>query len=150
MFSKTVIRFLFLLYSIAVFYMVFIEGDRHVLLHWTDRINLVPVRSLIRFYQTSPHQSRFYFIFLSEILGNLLLLLPFGFILKCFYPCKHNFSIVVYGLLLSIGIEVTQLLLQIGVCDIDDLILNTTGAAAGVFFYTKMRNAMQRKIVREG
>ena len=148
MFSKTVVRLASFFYSIAVIYIVFIGGDRHVLLPWTERIKLVPVRSLIRFYRTNPHQGRFYFILFLEIFGNILLFLPFGFILKYFYPYKGNLTIVVYGLLLSIGIEVTQLLLQIGICDIDDVILNTTGAAAGVFVYTQMKKSIERKNVR--
>ncbi len=144
MFSRSLIRVASFFYTIALFYIVFIGGERHVLLPWKDRINLVPIRSLIRFYQTNPHQGRFYLIFSAEIFGNILLFLPFGFILKCLYPYKRNLTIVVYGLLLSMGIEVTQLLLQIGICDVDDVILNTTGAVAGIFLYTKLMDSIVR------
>ena len=124
--------------------MVFIEGERHRILPWIDRINLIPAKSLIQFYQTNPHVGRFYFIFFAEIFGNLLLLFPFGFLTKCLYPQKRIQTVVLYGLLLSICIELTQLLLQIGICDIDDVILNTAGAAAGALLYEKIVKTNQK------
>lgn len=118
--------------------------ERQVRLSFIDRINLVPVISLVRFYQTNPHQSRFYFIFFGEIFGNIVLFAPFGFFVKWLYPWQSNLRIVVYGLLLSVGIEFTQLFLQIGICDVDDVILNTIGTAAGVFFCTKMISRLMK------
>lgn len=41
-------------------------------------------------------------------------------------------KIVIFGLCTSLSIELIQLLFMIGVCDIDDIILNTFGALLGV------------------
>lgn len=137
-FSKTLVRLLFFFYFIVLFYTVFVGGERQTQLPWMARINFVPIRSLIRFYQTNPHSSRFYFIFFGEIFGNVFLLFPFGFFIKWLYPHLRNQTVVVYGLLLSIGIELTQLLLQVGICDVDDVLLNTAGTWAGVCFCIKI------------
>lgn len=149
MYSKHITRVLFFFYFVALFYVVFIGGNRHLFVSLKDRINIVPLKSLIRFYHTNPHQGRFYFVFFTEIAGNVILFIPFGFLFKCIYPKTLSQTIVLYGLLLSVGIELTQLFLQIGICDIDDVILNTTGSAAGVFLCTKMiRSTQAIRLVR--
>ncbi len=147
MLLKNIIRFVSLIYLSVLFYIVFIQGERHQLLSWRKRINIMPIKSLIRFYQTNPHVSRFYFIFFAETFGNILLFFPFGFLFKCLYPQKRFQAIVLYGLMLSIGIEVTQLLFQIGICDIDDIILNVSGAAAGVFVYDRIISSKRKQLV---
>lgn len=70
-------------------------------------------------------------IFAVGLAGNFLLFVPIGFFLRFFIPRK-NFTVWLYGLALSITIELTQLLFHIGVCDIDDVILNVAGTYAGI------------------
>lgn len=92
-------------------------------------LNLVPFKSSgSLFYSLSkgwiaPQK------FLLNVVGNLLLCMPFAFFLPLFFKKQHNFFIfflTVAGI--SAMVESTQLLARIGFCDIDDLIFNVAGA----------------------
>ena len=68
---------------------------------------------------------------------NILLTLPFGVYLRYYFECKW-YKIILYGFLLSLFFELTQLTGLYGIYprpyrlfDVDDLILNTTGALLG-------------------
>lgn len=149
MLLKKIIPFIGLVYSSSVFYIVFIHGERHRFVQRSDRINVVPAINLLRFYRTNPHQTNLYITLLSEVFGNILLFVPFGFLIKCIYPKKRSQTVILYGLLLSVGIELTQLFLQIGICDIDDVILNTSGVAVGVLAYNKiMRSSRMQMLIK--
>ena len=93
-----------------------------------------------RFYeQGNQHFWDYYIGYWGNIFGNVILFLPFGFLIKILNPQKRALTLVLYGFLVSTCIEVLQLLLQIGVCDIDDVILNVTGAGLGIFIYNKVK-----------
>ena len=69
----------------------------------------------------------------KHMLQNLVLFIPVGF-LYCFLPKGQGKTFIAgasFGLLLSVLIETMQLLLHSGSCDIDDIIANFIGAAAG-------------------
>ena len=131
---------LFFLYSCALFYIVFLtpnryRGDESI------RLNLVPLISTIQqFYgPVNNHFWDYYIVYWSNIFGNVILFIPFSFLLTILYTKKPFAVIIGYGLLLSIGIELTQLILRIGVCDIDDIIFNMTGTIAGICVYKIIR-----------
>ena len=71
---------------------------------------------------------------LKHILQNILLFMPFGFLLcacrrdrACAWP-----SVFTYALLFSCTIEAFQYLLVIGECDLEDVLSNVLGALAGL------------------
>lgn len=67
---------------------------------------------------------------IAEIILNVLMFIPIGFLLTA--VLKKNFLLVFcIGCLLSIIIEVIQLLTYRGVCNIDDVIHNTLGCVLG-------------------
>lgn len=67
--------------------------------------------------------------FLQNIVGNLLLLMPMGYFFpKLFKKQRNSFLFLITILFTAVLIEGVQLVLMIGVCDIDDLLLNITGA----------------------
>ena len=68
---------------------------------------------------------------------NILLTLPFGIYLRYYFECKWH-KVLLYSFLLSLFFELTQLTGLYGIYprayrlfDVDDLILNTTGALLG-------------------
>ena len=71
------------------------------------------------------------FFDLRHVLLNVLLFVPFGFLLNAakFRSSLHIFSI---GWLFSSSIETTQLIWQIGECNIYDVFENLVGCIAGV------------------
>ena len=101
------------------------------------RSNLVPLwHSIERLHKPKgEHYWPYYIGYWGNLFGNIILFLPFGIMLSYLYPVKRGKVILLYGFLTSIGIELTQLLLQIGVCDIDDVLLNVSGTAVGIYVY---------------
>lgn len=71
--------------------------------------------------------------FLNEMIGNVLIFIPFGFYMKML-----NFSnkkTILCGFIVSLIFECMQYILQIGISDITDIITNTFGTILGVIFY---------------
>ena len=69
--------------------------------------------------------------YISETLENIILFIPFGFMLH-FATKKRPSKIILYSLLLSLCIEVIQPLInEFRIGDITDIINNTLGAAIG-------------------
>ena len=74
----------------------------------------------------------YYMVPLKNILGNIILFMPLGFILVLKFKRLNNLvSVVLVGILSSILIEVIQLSLPNRAFDIDDIILNTLGTMIG-------------------
>ena len=99
-------------------------------------LNLVPFRTIAE-----------YFVYLSDgaeylaplrryaavnLVGNTVLFLPLGAALPLLFPRLRRwipFLTAVIGILLLV--EAAQYILGVGAADVDDLLLNTLGAAAG-------------------
>lgn len=84
---------------------------------------------------------------LITIIGNLVLFVPFGFFVPQLSKFKTFTKLMLAALVLSTGIEIIQYFLHfIGIyrsVDVDDIILNVTGAAVGFFIllaYRKIQN----------
>ena len=124
---------LFALYCCVLFYIVFFTPNRFKGSDYQP--NLIPVwQTVERIHITGgEHFWPYYIGYWGNIFGNIILFLPFGFLLNCLYPHKSRQLILLCGFLTSVSIELLQLLLQIGVCDIDDVILNTLGTFCGVY-----------------
>ena len=75
---------------------------------------------------------------------NMLLFVPFGCLLpynislwrtKTGVKCKHFKKVLLIGLLISLSIEICQLLFKVGVFEVDDLVKNTMGTGLGYIFF---------------
>ncbi len=72
----------------------------------------------------------------TNILANLLLFVPVGFLLPIAYPNRKKFLKTMWVcLLITIVIELFQYITCLGFCDIDDIILNMIGSLAGFIVY---------------
>lgn len=72
----------------------------------------------------------------DNLLGNLLGFVPVGLLLPLLIPLfRKGIYVLLAGFFLSLGFEVTQLVLGLGVFDVDDLILNTAGCVAGYWLF---------------
>lgn len=74
-----------------------------------------------------------YTYFIISLLGNIVLFIPYGFLLPILYKVKGKY-VVLLGLSLSLFIELFQLFLPRWT-DIDDIILNTFGTFIGYLLY---------------
>ena len=92
------------------------------------RLNLVPLVHILD-YEVKREAA-------INIIGNLCLFIPTGVILPVLYRRLDCFwKVLLAGAGLSFAIETIQLLFPGSVSDIDDLILNTAGAAMGYGIY---------------
>lgn len=94
------------------------------------RYNMVPFVEIRRFW-TYREQLGVFALF-TNIFGNVLGFIPFGFILPVISRgFRNGFLIILSGFCLSLCVETIQLVTKVGCFDVDDLILNTLGAAVG-------------------
>ena len=70
--------------------------------------------------------------FINNIIGNILLFIPFGMFLRYYFKLKI-ISLIFITILYSLSIEITQILIN-RVFDIDDIILNLIGSIIGYYF----------------
>jgi glycopeptide antibiotics resistance protein len=71
-------------------------------------------------------------IVFMNLAGNILVFLPFGFMLPVLCRFFHRlFGVLLAGFCLSFVIETLQLYFYVGSFDVDDLLLNTLGSIIG-------------------
>lgn len=134
--TKTWIRrggaLLFLLYLLALAYFLFFSETygRVVIGEGEYHYNLIPFQEIRRFWIYREQVGTFAWV--SNLLGNVIGFLPFGFILPVIFRNFRSFwSIMFGGFLFSLLVETIQLVTKVGCFDVDDLILNTLGAILG-------------------
>ena len=66
-----------------------------------------------------------------EIVLNYILFIPLGLLLYLCSGEKFGLRVVIAGLLLSVSIEIVQLVFRIGLFEFDDMIGNTVGCLIG-------------------
>jgi glycopeptide antibiotics resistance protein len=96
--------------------------------------NLVPLQGLVLMLQRAIAIDHAFtrWIVAVNILGNILIFVPIGFLVSVLTPNHHKgWLTLVIGLAISLTIEIVQLSFVIRVFDVDDLILNSFGAWLG-------------------
>jgi len=91
-------------------------------------LNLIPFRFIF------DAQGYTFITWCKNVIGNVILFVPIGFFLPHLFPKVRvwSFKKYVFAMIaVIIGIELFQLFSMCGNCDIDDLILNLTGACLG-------------------
>lgn len=128
---------LFVLYLVAVAYLMFFSemNGRGFMAKEDYTYNLVPFREIKR-YILYADQIGFRGVFLN-LAGNVIGFIPCGFFLPVISQrCRrHWFHTVICAYLFSYTIEMAQLLLRAGSCDVDDIILNTLGGVVGYLLF---------------
>ena len=118
--------------------------------YWNS-INLIPFKTIAEYLAAVVDgSSRGHAI--RNLGGNLFLLFPLGFYLPFFVPKTRKLKI--YGIVTAVSIiavEIVQILTKTGSLDIDDFILNFTGALTGffVFSYTPIRSLFKLRAWQE-
>lgn len=82
----------------------------------------------------------------GNLLLNIALFIPLGVLLPMVgKPFRKWWLTIPAGFALSLAIELAQLGLGRGICDVDDLLANTIGAAVGYFAVTAVLSAGKRQ-----
>ena len=94
---------------------------------WHGRFSLVPFASIIQLVRDTPPSVAF-----ENIVGNMILFVPLGVLLPLLFTRLRSLPALLWrAAVISLAIEVTQMLTGARAVDIDDVILNTSGAALG-------------------
>ena len=105
---------------------------------WPFRINLVPFVHLMEYPKFSEA--------LLNLIGNTTMFLPIGIIWPIVFPeLNRHWKVLAAGGGLSLCIELVQLPFFQRVSDIDDLLLNTIGFAAGYLILLLCRFLANRR-----
>lgn len=128
--AKALLMILFIVYSAALVYWMFLGFGRTVHTEGPFRYNLKLFRTIKLYFDLENGVSltgR-----LINLLGNVIVFAPFGFLLPLL---KRNLNAVIRLLMVSAAgillLETLQMLLRAGSFDIDDLLLNLAGVLCG-------------------
>ena len=157
----------FLLYIVIVIKLTFFKGvigtikyDKMPSLPLKFRVyamQLVPFRTITSYFvrdesfethfkQLSSSQKIEFVI--QNLLGNIILFIPLGILLPLLYRgIKSGTAISVIAFLGSLLIEACQLILNRGVFDVDDLILNTLGGLIGYGILVIVKRYQKSKVL---
>jgi len=114
--------------------------SKNVLKKGIKRANFVPFSTLQFFYRMKSSYS--YYV-AKNILGNIIGFIPLGILLPIMSTRLQRIlrtTGVVF--LISLSFETIQLITNLGVFDVDDLILNTIGGAIGYLIYSISKRLM--------
>jgi glycopeptide antibiotics resistance protein len=106
-------------------------------------VNIIPFYGIFEILQEGKTV-----VIVLNILGNIIMFLPLGFFLPLLWGKNSSpKAVLIFGALLSLLIETTQSFSYRGT-DIDDVLLNTTGALAGYGSYRLINKLFPRFIFR--
>ena len=85
--------------------------------------------------------------YIGQIIGNLLMLFPTGFLLPTIFKCKEIrlHHVASAALLFSLFIEITQYFTGRGLMEFDDLFNNTVGCLIGYAVYLMIRRRLNNR-----
>ena len=137
---KELLKLFFIIYILCMFHAVTYQDVSF------SSANFTPFKEILRYDIKSP-------LFYKNILGNLLLFMPYGMILGYYIKTDKNYVIIILSAITSLSIEIIQL--SIGrVFDVDDIILNIIGGLLGFMLYKlfkkvedKLPNILKSEIV---
>lgn len=101
----------------------------------SDAINLVPTHTVVRIFK------HFHQFLVLQVIGNVVMFVPLGFFLPLLSTRNRRFArTATIGLAVSVGIELVQLAMLLTLnlrrsVDVDDVILNVTGACCGYLIW---------------
>ena len=69
---------------------------------------------------------------IADVINNVVMFIPIGLLLSFLITKKYWWLVLVFGVVISITIELLQRYLQRGLCEMDDIIHNTIGCLLGL------------------
>ena len=138
---RTLGKLLFVVYILFLLYFLIFSdwyGRSGVMENY--HYNLTPFYEIKRFWN---YREKLGIWSIVNLIGNILVFVPFGFFKSVASKKRNFFGTALDGAFLSLAVEAFQLLSKVGRFDVDDLILNTSGAILGYFIFV-VCNAMRR------
>lgn len=121
---------LFYIYILLLSYFLFFS-ERYGRDLVTEEYNLQLFKEIMRFVK---YRERIGLKgFMINIFGNILAFMPFGFFVPLLNKAYRKFYLIaILSIIFSLVVELAQLILRVGVFDVDDILLNSIG---GIFGY---------------
>jgi glycopeptide antibiotics resistance protein len=144
--QSTFLIYVFMVLTLTGYFLLFKELASHgwwqKVIHRIENKEHVNLHAFLMFKQFK--------IASKQVLGNLVMLLPLAIFIPLLSPRLSGFMPVFFlCLMVSVCIELMQLVTSYRSTDIDDVILNTAGAFVGYLLYLLFRPAMSNKTVKE-
>lgn len=123
------------IYCAFLIYLLFFSGLRHTGFDYRAYVNFVPVYNKLQIFNDSylfeaGGPANFYL----NIIGNIVIFIPFIWFLNVFgIKSPSNIRCIFTVFFTTLFVETIQYILNIGVFDIDDIILNFTGGVIGLY-----------------
>lgn len=128
---KELLGLSFIIYILCLFQVVTFQDN----VSWSTN-NFIPFREMFRYNIGSR-------LFVKNVLGNMLLFLPYGFFVSYYLINRKPMLTLVLTIIASFSIELVQL--SIGrVFDIDDILLNLLGGYLGYLLYYWLSNLYEK------
>lgn len=94
-------------------------------------VNIIPFKEITRYHIGSK-------LFFYNVIGNIILFIPFGYIVSDYLHAKKTTHILLVTVIISLTAELIQY--RIGrAFDIDDIILNVAGGTIGFMIYISIQ-----------
>ncbi len=141
-------KLLFILYIGFLIYFLFLSdwyGREGVLDEY--RYNLELFKEIRRFVMYREQLGPF--AVFSNLFGNILIFMPFGFFISMASRTRGFFKTLFYSLCLSLCVEILQLATRVGSFDVDDILLNTVGGVLGYLVFVICNLIRRRCYVRK-
>lgn len=122
-FHEEFLNLLFIVYILLLFELL--TGTEN---SSTSGINIFPFSEIFRYEIGSK-------MFIYNVLGNILLFIPYGYFVTRYVQGKSVFQILIVSLITSFTVEILQVRLGRSF-DVDDIILNVVGGILGYFVYS--------------
>jgi glycopeptide antibiotics resistance protein len=140
------IRFLFISYLLLLLRIVVLRGPLGQMVDTISKHGLQPAKGFAS-ANFIPFKTLYYYLSLQEKLetgtenigGNIVLFLPFGFLLPLAWRWfSQPLKLILAAFLCSLFLETLQLLFALGNFDVDDLLLNLCGALVGFLLFSRV------------
>ena len=134
---KNAAGFWLLIYSVLMIWLLFFGSRTYGTGSVASRCNFVPLQTIRQMLVLMKDPDGSYVAFSAiNLIGNVVMFVPLGFLLPKTYPkLKNFFRMLFWVIVIVVLIETLQLITTLGSCDIDDLILNVTGAILGYLIW---------------
>lgn len=98
------------------------------------KYNIIPLRTI---YSLLTSYSKYGFIVWAyNLFGNIVVFMPLGFLLASLLKKRNSLKTTMFfSFFIILFAESMQLIMKVGVFDVDDIILNLTGCFIGHFVY---------------
>lgn len=136
---QTLLTILFVIYTIFVVWMTLLKREPRVRARVIEPELFWAFRGWINGAPDGKQES-------IQYIQNVLFFIPFGFL----FPWKKWKPVFITAFVTSTVIEITQYILNLGWCELDDVISNTAGALIGFGCYVIVHKLIKKGESRVG